>query len=100
MKAMIALVVMGSCLVVGCGKKADEGPKPAAESTGVVECDDYLKQIDQCIVTAPAQKATMEQSKAQMAVVFKAMASAPGGKEKLKADCADHIKRLAATCGK
>ena len=105
---MIALVVLGSCLVVGCGKKEQEEPKPAAaavvaadpNSVGVAECDDYFKKIDQCVVANPAQKAAMEQTKTQMIAMFKSMATAPGGKEKLKADCLDHLQRLPPNCSK
>jgi hypothetical protein len=102
MKSMIALLVVSSCLVVGCGKKEEEA-KPtvaaATDSVGVAECDDYLKKVDQC-ATNPAQKAVMEQTKTQMTAMFKSMATAPGGKEKLKADCLDHLARLPPNCGK
>jgi hypothetical protein len=106
MKAAITLLMMSGCVVVGCGKKEQEEPKPAAaavvaaDSVGVAECDDYLKKIDQCVVTNPAQKAAMEQTKTQMVAMFKSMATAPGGKEKLKADCVDHLKLLPPSCAK
>ena len=103
MKAIIALVVVSGCLVVGCGKKEEEA-KPtvaaaASDSTGVAECDDYLKKVDGCAGT-PEQKAVMAQTKTQMTAMFKSMSTAPGGKEKLKADCIDHLQRLPPNCNK
>lgn len=98
MKAMIALLLVSGCLVVGCGKKDDEA-KPATDSIGVAECDDYLKKVDQC-PTNPTQKAVLDQTKVQMTAMFKAMAATPAGREKLKADCLDHLRRLPPTCGR
>jgi hypothetical protein len=97
MKATISLLLMSGCLVMGCGKKDDAAP--AVESIGVAECDDYLAKVDHC-PTNPTQKAVLEQTKAQMTAMFKAMATTPAGREKLKTDCLDHLRRLPATCNR
>jgi hypothetical protein len=97
MKATIALLLlMSGCLVMGCGKKDDDA-KPATESTGVAECDDYFARVDHC-PSSPTQTAVLEKTKAQMRVMFKSMATTPAGREKLRTDCLDHLRRLPATC--
>lgn len=88
--------------MVGCGKK-EESTKPTiaavTDSIGVAACDDYFKKVDRC-ANSPAQKAAIEETKARMRVVFRSMATAPGGKERLEADCLDHLARLPPSCGK
>jgi hypothetical protein len=95
MKTKIAWLLVSGCLVMGCGKKEEAPPAPG--SVGVAECDDYLKKVEGC-PTTPEQKVVLDQTKAQMTTMFKSMATTPAGREKLKTDCLDHLRRLPPAC--
>jgi hypothetical protein len=96
--ALVALL-LGSALLVGIGCKKDEGSgsgAPAASvdpnSTGVAECDTYLKSMTDCYAGTP-QAATMEATMKQMREKFRGDV-ANGGKDKLKAECLEHSALL------
>lgn len=91
--AVFALL-LGGALVLGIGCKKDEAPASGSapapsfdpNSTGVAECDDYIKQMSAC---DPAMAA------AAPALREKLRADATANKETTKTQCLEHIKLLA-----
>ncbi len=90
--ALVALL-FGSALMFGIGCKKDEaapasGSAPAMDpnSTGVAECDDYIKQMSACD-PAMAAGANMLREKLR--------ADAQANKDKTKGECLEHTKLLA-----
>ena len=85
-------LLLGSALVFGIGCKKDEAPAsgsaPAMDpnSTGVAECDDYIKQMSAC---DPAMAAAAPQLREKL------RADGTADKEGTKKQCLEHIKLLA-----
>jgi hypothetical protein len=99
-KALVALL-LGSVCVLGLGCK-DEAPAsgsaPTAtaaaadpNSTGVAECDAYLKQMLACYAGTP-QEASIKQS--TTALREKLKGDAANDKEKAKKECMEHSSLL------
>ena len=90
--ALVALLFSSALMFgIGCGSKEApaSGSAPAAadpDSTGVAECDDYIKQMSAC---DPAMAA------AAPALREKLRADATANKETTKTQCLEHIKLLA-----
>jgi hypothetical protein len=97
--ALVVLAFGGAVLFgIGCGK--DEAPPaPAAtaaadpNSTGVAECDSYLKQMTDCYANTP-QAAAMADSTNKLREKLKADVAAQG-KDAVKTQCNEHIALLA-----
>ncbi len=69
-KSIGLVVVLGALFAVGCGDKAaggDASAKPAesgaaksGDSTGIPECDEYIKNLESCIKKMPAMEASLK----------------------------------------
>lgn len=95
--ALVALLFGGAVLFgIGC-KKDEAAPTPAAaadpNSTGVAECDSYLKQMTDCYASTP-QAAAMAESTNKLREKLKADVAAQG-KDAVKTQCNEHISLLA-----
>ena len=72
-KSICLVVVLGALFAVGCGDKAaggDASAKPAesgaaksGDSTGIPECDEYIKMLEGCIKKMPAMEATLKSTR-------------------------------------
>jgi hypothetical protein len=92
--ALVAFA-LGGALMFGIGCKKDEAAPSAAvdpNSTGVAECDAYLKAMNDCYAGTP-QEAQIKQSTSALREKLKADATA--NKDKTKADCIEHQTLLA-----
>lgn len=96
MRSLMILGLLVAVSAVGCCKKEEAAPAPAAadDSTGVAECDQYFAKMKECYTKNPVAKASMEGTMSQMREAFKKTAAMPGGKEQLKAQCTQHIQLL------
>ncbi|MEO7327527.1 MAG: hypothetical protein ABI193_03040 [Minicystis sp.] len=99
---MIALMMVGglTMFAAGCGKdeKADEkmGAAASGESTGVAECDEYIKKMDACMGKVPAAgKPGMEAAFKATRDSFKTSGATPEGKAALKTSCKAMVDGLA-----
>ena len=98
---MIALMMVGglTMFAAGCGKdeKADEKTGAAAgESTGVAECDEYVKKMEACMSKVPAAgKPAMETAFKATRDSFKSSGATPEGKAALKTSCKALVDGLA-----
>src|SRR5262245_61986468 len=96
--ALVALL-FGSAFLFGIGCKKDEPPPPPSgsapamdpNSTGVAECDAYIKQMLDCYAGTP-QEAQMKTS--TTALREKLRADATANKDKTKQDCIEHSTLL------
>jgi hypothetical protein len=98
--ALVALLLGSAFLFgVGCGKEEASGtPAPAADpnSTGVAECDDYLKQYKDCFAGTPQAQQTADAANA-LREKLKGDIQAQG-KDPIKAMCISQIEGLKKTC--
>lgn len=98
--ALVALLLSSACVFgIGCKDEAPASgsPPPATaaaadpNSTGVAECDAYLKQMLACYAGTP-QEASIKQS--TTALREKLKGDAATDKAKATADCVEHSKLL------
>lgn len=103
-KIFAVLAASALLVVVGCNKDgAKEGDKTSTssaaatgDSTGVPECDEYIKKYEGCLSKVPAAgKAAMETAFKAQRDSFKTSASTPEGKTALKATCKQMVDSLA-----
>jgi len=89
-----APLLLALALLPGC--KHDDGD--ADDSTGVAECDEYLKKAQACLAKFPDEKDKMEAPLEKAREVFKAQLAAPGGSERLKLHCQQRTAKLSERC--
>ena len=95
---MVALMFVGglSMFAAGCGKDEKMGAAASGESTGVAECDDYVKKMEACMGKMPAAaKPGMEAGFKATRDSFKASGATPEGKAALKTSCKALVDGLA-----
>lgn len=78
--------------------------KPAADSVGVPECDDYISKYEKCVATKVPEmaRAPMQDAFARTRADWKAAAATPEGKQGLAIACkaaADAAKQAVAAYG-
>jgi hypothetical protein len=96
------LVLASSLAILGCPKKAAEGPvgTPAAptadsgpsisfETVGIAECDDYLSKVQDCLNNKVPGNSREELAAGirQTASSWQSLAASPEGKEALVTGC-------------
>ncbi len=69
-KSIGLVVVLGALFAVGCGDKAaggdasakpaDSGAAKSGDSTGIPECDEYIKNLEGCVKKVPAMEASLK----------------------------------------
>ncbi len=98
MKYMMIAALLGGLFVVGAGCSKDEKTaSSSAESTGVPECDDYVKKMDACLAKIPAAaKPAMEANFKSTRESFKTNGATAEGKAGLKATCKTLVDQLAS----
>jgi hypothetical protein len=109
-KLMIGLMMAGA-LLVGCdkggeagmktegsAKGAEKGAAASGESTGAKECDDYLKEIEECAKKNPAIGKPMLDTIAQTREAFKAGLSVGASKDATVQSCKQSADALKASC--
>lgn len=99
-KLMIALFMTSGLVILGAGCNKDNGGGDSkaggGDSTGVPECDEYIKKYEGCMSKVPeAGKAAMEQAFKTQRESFKSGASTPEGKAALKGTCKQLTDTLA-----
>jgi hypothetical protein len=100
---MIALMMVGglTMFAAGCGKDekaGDEktGAAASGDSTGVAECDEYVKKMEACMGKVPAAaKPGMETAFKATRDSFKSSGATPEGKAALKTSCKALVDGLA-----
>ena len=101
-KLMIALMVAGAALLVGCGEKASGSGSGAAagDKIGIQACDDYISKMEACLGKMdPAAKAATETSFKQTRDAWKAAAAQGGAaKDALKQGCEAAVAAIPPTC--
>lgn len=102
--AFVALLLGSAFLFgIGCKKEEGSGAAPAApdpNSTGIAECDDYIKQMRECYANTPQAQQIVDSTNA-LREKLKADIQAQG-KDGIKATCISQIEGLKKNplCGK
>jgi hypothetical protein len=105
----LVVLLLGSALSFGVGCKSEEGsgatPAPTAaaadpNSTGIAECDDYLKQMKECYANTPQAQQVADSTNA-LREKLKGDIQAQG-KDVIKTTCISQIEGLKKNplCGK
>jgi hypothetical protein len=99
-KLMVALLVAGAAVAVGCGEKAGSGSGAAAgDKIGIQECDDYITKMEACMAKDPATKTASEAGFKQTRDAWKAAAAQGGAaKDALKQGCTAALQAIPPTC--
>lgn len=92
----LCVLAFGGAVLFGIGCKKEEAPAPPAagdpNSTGVAECDGYLKEMVDCYKGTPQEKQIMDSTNA-LREKLKGDIQAKG-KDTVKGECVQHSELL------